>query len=60
MGTYVARLASTFFRVFSVFRGSDSSPDWVAGDTRARLFVNFVVFFRHSPLPNATVTKPAR
>jgi hypothetical protein len=32
MGTYVARLASTFFRVFSVFRGSNSSPDWVAGD----------------------------
>jgi hypothetical protein len=30
-GKYVARLASTFFRVFSVFRGSDSSPDWVAG-----------------------------
>ena len=36
-GTYVGRLASTFFRVFSVFRGSDSSPDWVAGDARPRL-----------------------
>ena len=35
-GTDVARLASIFFRVFSVFRGSDSSADWVAGDARAR------------------------
>ena len=25
-----------FFRVFGVFRGLDSSPDWVAGDARAR------------------------
>ena len=39
MGTYVARLASTFFRTLSVFRGSDSSPDWVAGDACARRFV---------------------
>jgi hypothetical protein len=46
MGTYVARLASTFFRVFSVFRGSNSSPDWVAGDARARLIVFFVVNLR--------------
>jgi len=39
MGTYVARLATTFFRVFRVFRGSYSSPDWVAGDASARYFV---------------------
>jgi len=38
-GTYVARLASTFFRVFRFFRGSNSSPDWVAGDASARYFV---------------------
>ena len=36
MGTYVARLASTFFPVFRVFRGLDSSPDWVAGEACAR------------------------
>ena len=35
IGTYVARLASTFFRTLSVFRGSDSSPDWVAGSPAA-------------------------
>ena len=38
-GTYVARLASTFFRVFRFFRGSNSSPDWVADDASARSFV---------------------
>jgi len=32
----IARLASTFFRVF---RGSYSSPYWVAGDARARTSV---------------------
>jgi hypothetical protein len=36
-GTCVARLASTFFRALSVFRGLDSSPDWVAGDASARI-----------------------
>jgi len=44
MGNDVARLASTFFRVFSVFRGSNSSPDWVAGDARARRFVVAILF----------------
>jgi len=38
-GTCVARLASTFFRALSVFRGLDSSPDGVAGDASARHFV---------------------
>jgi hypothetical protein len=32
-------LASTFFRVFRVFRGSYSSPNWVAGDAIAKSFV---------------------
>ena len=37
-GADAPRLALTvFFRVFGVFRGSDSSRDWVAGEARARL-----------------------
>ena len=43
--TYVTRLASTFFRVFRVFRGSYSSPYWVAGEARARFFVLLTVYF---------------
>ena len=53
-GTYVARLASTFFRVFRVFRvfrGSYSSPYWVGGEASAGTSVAAIISHLRIVLP---------